>query len=393
VDDLSSVLNSLEAEGLRRGQRRVSKIDGAQIILDGKPCLLFCGNNYLGLTHHPRVKRAAQEAIEKYGFGAGASRLVSGTTDLHLALESQLAALKGTENALIYSSGYMTNLGVISALVGEGDAILCDRLNHASLIDAAHLSGARLLVYAHADAGALAKTLKRAESYRRRLILTETIFGMDGDMAPLPEIVSLAKSTNSMIMIDEAHSTAIMGPNGRGALEHFGIEPKDVDIIMGTMSKALGSIGGFACASKLVCDYLLNQSRTYIFTTSLPPAACAAASEAIRINAEEPELRKKLWHNVALMRDGLKVQGWPVSKVEAPIFPLIIGDADKTMEVSTALLDRGFFVQGIRPPTVPKGTSRLRLTLSASHTPQQIDQFLSVLGELKKKLALEPKTA
>ncbi len=270
MDFLSKELQELRDKGLYRNLRTITGPQEPRVIIEGREYLLFSSNNYLGLANHPRLKKASQEAIERYGVGAGASRLISGTMELHTRLEERIARFKGRESAILFSSGYLANLGVITSLVGRDDVVIVDRLNHASIIDAARLSLAKLLVYSHRDMSKLEGVLERCQVYKRRLIVTDSIFSMDGDLAPLPEIVSLAKKYGAFVMIDEAHATGVLGEKGRGAEEHFGLEGK-IDIVMGTLSKAIGSLGGFVTGSQKLIEYLKNRARSFIYTTALPP--------------------------------------------------------------------------------------------------------------------------
>lgn len=376
-------LQELRQQGLYRSLLSVEEVRGPFITLGGKKYLCFCSNNYLGLAGHPRLKGAAQEAIEQYGWGAGASRLVSGNTTLHEALEAELACFKGTEATLVFPSGYMANVGTITALVGKGDIIIGDRLNHASLIDGCRLSGADFRVYPHNDTDALEDILKRASQYKRRLIVTDGVFSMDGDLAPLPNIVELAKKYKATVMVDDAHGTGVMGKKGKGTVEHYGLEGQ-VDVQMGTLSKALGGIGGFVAGSKTLIEYLRNRSRPFIYTTALPVAACAAAMEALKIIEEEPSRREALWRNVRYLQEGLKVQkfkGLNVQEIESPIFPIIIGAAKEAVALSNFLFEKGLLVTAIRPPTVPEETSRLRVTVMSEHAREHIQALLQALAQ------------
>jgi 8-amino-7-oxononanoate synthase len=327
---------------------------------DRKTHQVFCSNDYLGLSQHPLVKEKAKAAIDRYGFGAGAARLVSGNTPLQEELERKIAACEKREAAIVFPTGYMANLGAIPALVDEHDTVIIDRLNHASIIDACRLSKAKLQVYPHKDTGALEKVLQKARPFRRRLIVTDTVFSMDGDLAPLAEISRLAKQYDAILMTDDAHATGVITFDN------------PADIIMGTLSKAAGSLGGFVAGSAALIDYLRNKARSFIFTTALPPAACAASLAALEIIENEPQLRQKLWANIRRLSP----------RAESAIIPLIIGEAAATMELSARLFDRGFFVSGIRPPTVPAGESRLRITVTAAHTKEEIECLASLLREL-----------
>ena len=347
-------LQKLEEQGLLRSLREV------------KPGVInLCSNNYLGLAEHPALKEAAMDAIKKYGTSVSASRLISGTTTLHKKLEEKLAEFKAAEAALVFNSGYTANVGIISALVGRGDIIFSDKLNHASIVDGCLLSGAELKRYPHCDTSVLENSLKGSDPYGKKLIVTDTVFSMDGDIAPLPEIVALAKKYDCMLMVDEAHATGVLGKNGKGALEHFNIKEKDI-IQMGTLSKALGSFGGYVVGSKELIDYLINKSRAFIYTTALPAPVVAASIAALDVIKSEPGLRKQLWDNVRFFDKEARTQ----------IIPILIGDSKRTVDISKQLLDEGIFIQAIRPPTVPKGQARLRVTITATHIRKDLEYAL-----------------
>jgi len=380
-------LQGLRQAGLYRSLLSVEGVEGPFVKIGGKRYVCFCSNDYLGLAGHPRIKRAAQEAIERYGWGTGASRLVSGNTTIHEALESDLCGFKGTEAALVFPSGYMANVGTVTALVGKGDIVIGDRLNHASLIDGCRLSGADFRVYAHKDVEGLEGVLRRSSQYRKRLIVTDGVFSMDGDLAPLPHIVELAKRYKAILMVDDAHGTGVLGKKGKGTLEHYGLEG-GVDVQMGTLSKALGGIGGFVAGNKTLIEYLKNRSRPFIYTTALPVAACAVAREALKIIEKEPSRREALWRNVRYLKEGLKSgrgvlqyapTGLNVQEAESPIFPIVIGDAKEAVALSMSLFEKGLWVTAIRPPTVQEGTSRLRVTVTSEHTQEHIQTLLQAL--------------
>jgi glycine C-acetyltransferase len=379
-DELKEIRNA----GLYRRLRRVENEQGPTLLLDGREVINFSSNNYLGIANHPALATAAKEAIDRYGCGSGASRLISGNMTLHEELENQLAEFKGTEAALVFNSGFQANTGILSTLAGEGDAILSDELNHASIIDGCRLSRAKTIVYVHCDLGQLEEALKQAGSCRRKLIVTETIFSMDGDEAPLTGIVELAEKYDAAVMVDEAHATGIFGPGGAGVVSKLGLVDR-VLVQMGTLGKALGGFGAYVAGSQALRDLLINRCRSFIFTTSLPPAIMAMAMAAIDLVEGEPERREALWNNCRLLSDGLKKMGFSLGEIQSPILPLIIGDADKCMQFSEQLLERGVFAQGIRPPTVPPGTSRLRITLMATHTREQLQIALDAFKEVKKQ--------
>lgn len=371
----SSELMEKELVDLKKSglHRQLSLIEGAQeprVKINDKEVILLCSNNYLGLANHPKIKEAAIKAIEKYGFGSSASRLVSGNMEPHKELEQRLARFKNTEAALVFNSGYHANIGIISALVGRGDVIFSDKLNHASIVDGCLLSKAELKRYPHKDMNALENLLKKyseLQTPNSKLIITDGVFSMDGDIAPLKELSELADKYNCMLMVDDAHATGVLGVHGKGTLEHFGIDNSNI-IQMGTLGKGLGCFGAYAAGSKKLIDYLINKARSFIYTTSLPPSVCAASIAAIDIIENEPQLRQNLWERVKFFRSGLENAGLDIMNSETQIIPILIGEADKVVQVSKDLLAKGVFVQAIRPPTVSEGTSRLRVTLMANHS-------------------------
>jgi 8-amino-7-oxononanoate synthase len=376
-------LASIRDAGLYRRLRRVDGEQGPTLSLDGREVINFSSNNYLGIANHPALAAAAKAAIDRYGCGSGASRLISGNMALHEELESRLAAFKGTEAALVFNSGFQANIGVISTLAGDGDAIFSDALNHASIIDGCRLARARTIVYGHNDLGRLEQALEQARGFRRKLIVTESIFSMDGDEAPLAGIVELAEKYGAAVMVDEAHATGVFGREGAGVVQKLGLG-ESVLVQMGTLGKALGCFGAYIAGSDGLRDLLINRCRSFIFTTSLPPAVMAMAIAAIDLVQREPDRRDALRHNCDRVRGGLAGLGFQLGGSESPILPLIIGDAGKCMEFSEALLENGIFAQGIRPPTVPPGTSRLRITLMATHTRAHIDRALEAFKTVKE---------
>ncbi len=369
-DFIGKELSAFEESGL---YRRLALVQGPQeprVRIKGRDVILLCSNNYLGFANHPKVKEAAILAIEKYGFGSGASRLVSGNMEPHRELEERLARFKGSEAALVFNSGYHANIGIISALVGRGDVIFSDKLNHASIVDGCILSRAEIKRYPHKDMNVLEDLLKKHPSPltpHPSLIITDGVFSMDGDIAPLKELSELSEKYGCMLMLDDAHAAGVLGANGKGTLEHLGIENPEI-IQMGTLGKALGGFGAYIAGSRKLIDYLINKSRSFIYTTSLPPAVCAASIAAIDIVENEPQIRQGLWDRVKFFREGLKNAGLNTMQSETQIIPILIGEADTAVKISNDLLDKGIFVQAIRPPTVPEGTSRLRFTLMANHS-------------------------
>ena len=370
MTDIEGALEDIRDRGLMRRMRMISGPQGPRVLLDGRPVLLLCSNNYLGLADHPRVREAAAEAAMRYGAGAGASRLVSGTMRIHRRLEERLADFKRTEAALLFGSGYLANVGVIQALAREGEVVFSDALNHASIVDGCRLASAETFVYGHCDMEHLAWGLQQAGG-RGSLIVTDGVFSMDGDVAPLAEIVELAKRYDARVLVDEAHGTGTSGPDGRGAVAAAGLE-EEVDLIVGTLGKALGSYGAYVCCDRRMAKYLVNSARTLIFSTAVGPPAVAGAMAALELLREQPRRVEKLQRNAALLRAELAGHGLPVGSGETPIVPLVIGDAEDAVSVSEAALERGVFAQAIRPPTVPTGSSRLRLTVMASHTGSEL---------------------
>jgi 8-amino-7-oxononanoate synthase len=384
LDWIDRELEALEAKGLRRALEPLGSAQGPVVEVDGRPLVNLCSNDYLALASDPRVVRAAAAAAEREGAGAGASRLVAGDLPVHGALERELAALAGTEAALLFGSGYHANAGVPPALVGRDDAIFSDALNHASILDGALLSRAELVRYRHGDAGELADLLARTRA-RRKLVITDAIFSMDGDAAPLRELAELCDRHGAMLYVDEAHATGVLGPRGGGLAEALGVADR-VDVHMGTLGKALGAAGAFVAGERRLVELLLTRARTFVFTTALPPAACGAARAALEIVRDEPERRARVRSLTERMRAGLARLGFDVSRVVAPIFPVVLGAEARAVAASRALRARGFFVRAIRPPTVPRGTSRLRVSLTAGHTDAQVDAFLGALEDVLRVL-------
>ena len=381
-------LQSLRAEGLYRSMRVIKGAQGSRVELEGKDVLLLCSNNYLGLANHPALARAAVDAVG-LGAGSGASRLVSGTMDLHERLESRIAAFKGTEKALLFNSGYAANTGIVSALVGRGDAVFSDRINHASIVDGAVLSRAGFHRYPHRDMPALERMLQEKGGKGRRLIVTDGVFSMDGDIAPLATLVQLARRYDALLMVDDAHGSGVLGASGRGSAELCGVMD-GIDIHMGTLGKGFGSFGAYAAASETICDYLVNKARSFIFSTSLPPAVLAASLAAINLvdSPEGARLREQLAVNTALFKGMLSESGFDTMGSETQIVPIFVGPAEATMEFSRRLLERGLFVQGIRPPTVPAGSCRLRCTIMATHETAELEYAADTISSVGKTLGV-----
>jgi 8-amino-7-oxononanoate synthase len=383
LDWIDGALADLEAKGLRRSLEPLGSPQGPVVEVGGRSLVNLCSNDYLGLAFDERLRRAAADAALREGAGSGASRLVAGDLPIHGRLERAIADFHGTESALLFNSGYHANAGLPPALVGRGDAVFCDVLNHASIVDGVLLSRAELVRYRHCDVEELSGLLARSRA-RRKLVVTDAIFSMDGDAAPLREIAELCERHGAMLYVDEAHAVGVLGPTGAGLAEALGVKAR-VDVEMGTLGKALGSFGAYAAGERRLRDLLLTRARTFVFTTALPPAACGATLAALEIVRGEPERRARLHALCDRMRTGLARLGFDVSRVVSPIFPVILGSEARALAAATALRERGYFVRAIRPPTVPAGTSRLRVALSAALTEPQVDGFLealeAVLGE------------
>lgn len=379
MDEPAAVLEALRQSGLYRRLRTIDRLGDDRAEIAGRNVLVLCSNDYLGLREHPLVREAAAEAALTWGAGAGSSRLVAGNLSLHQELERELAAFKGAESCLLFGSGYLANVGVIPVLAGPGDVILSDALNHASLIDGCRQSRAQTIVYDHCDMDSLADRLKHTDG-RRALIVTDAVFSMDGDTAPLAEIVRLAAGVGARVLVDEAHATGVVGPGGRGLVASLGLQDQ-VDVTIGTLSKALGSYGAFACCAQATAELLVNRARTLIFSTALPPSSAGAGLCALRLLRDRPEMVDRVRANARLMRSELRERNVEVEgEPEMPILPVIVGDAAEAVRRTEAGLAGGVFVQAIRPPTVPEGTSRLRVTVSAAHAEADLRFAASVLA-------------
>jgi len=380
-DELPARLAGIEAQGLYRRRRVLEKTCGVDAMLEGRRLLNFCGNDYLGLADHPKVVEVMRKATELYGVGSGASHLVSGHGPSHHALEEELAEFAGRERAMLFSTGYMANQGVIGALVGRGDWVFADRLNHASLLDGALLSGARLKRYAHLDAEELRADLAGCPT-EGRLVVTDGVFSMDGDLAPLPDLARAAGAANAWLMVDDAHGLGVLGPTGRGVVEHFGLGATEIPVLMCTLGKAFGTFGAFVAGSGDLIEYLIQRARTYIYTTALPPALAEATRASLALVREESWRRDKLRSLIERFRLGAGQLGLRLMDSQTPIQPILVGGNDDALHASQCLLEEGFFVAAIRPPTVPPGTARLRVTLSAAHAEFQVDSLLEALGRV-----------
>jgi len=382
---IAQELDRINRLGLQRRTLLVEGADGTHVTMAGKKKLLFCSNDYLGIADNEEIKTAAIDATIRYGVGAGASRLVSGTMTIHEKLEERIRSFKGAEAALLLNSGYCANMGLITAITDRGTEIFSDRLNHASIVDAVLLSRARLRRYPHNDVTALEDLLKSSTA-ARKIIITEGVFSMDGDVAPLKEIISLLEPYNAFLYLDEAHATGTLGPTGRGTLEALGIPPGNPHIIeMGTLGKAFGSFGAFVAGSSALKALLTTKARSFIYTTALPPAICAASIKAIDIVDKNPSLVAHLQQNASFMRDAINAMGLDTMSSSTQIIPILVGETRRTMEISEELFRKGVFIQGIRPPTVPVGTSRLRLTVSAAHSQEDLEMAVNLIRDCLKK--------
>jgi 7-keto-8-aminopelargonate synthetase-like enzyme len=409
VNEIEHRLQELDELGLRRSLRMFSGPQGPRVLIDGKPVLLLCSNNYLGLADHPRVREAAAEAAMRWGVGAGASRLISGTMTIHRRLEERLAAFHNRPACVLFGSGYLANAGAIAALAGRGDTVFSDELNHASIIDGCRLSRAEVVVYRHRDvehlqwllrrhgarAGARARMRSTAgrsgrggAAKARQVIVTDAVFSMDGDLAPLHEIVELADTYQARTIVDEAHAIGALGADGSGAVTAAGLED-EIDLVIGTLGKALGSYGAYACASEATVDYLINAARPLIFSTAPPPPAVAGALAALELLLERPHRVQRLRSNARTLRRALAAEGFAAEAGDAHIVPLIVGDPMAAVSLCEAALRRGVFAQAVRPPTVAPGSSRLRLAAMASHTVEELAGAARILGEAARELGLD----
>ncbi|MGM0556904.1 MAG: aminotransferase class I/II-fold pyridoxal phosphate-dependent enzyme [Myxococcota bacterium] len=380
MDWLDGAMGALDASNLRRELHPLAPEDAVHVQLYGEDVTLFSSNDYLGMSHHPRVRAHLSDVSQSQGLGPRGSPLICGYTESHAALERELAELKGTQSALLCPTGFAANLAVVSSLAGPDVHVFSDRLNHASIIDGCRLAkrrGAKLSVYDHNDTAKLAAQIEASDA-ERKLVVTDAVFSMDGDLAPLPQLAEICQRDDTMLIVDEAHATLVFGDSGGGLVEHFGEEER-VDIHVGTCSKAFGTHGGFVATSQALREFLLNRGRSYIYSTAQPVPVVEASRAALRVATDEPQLRRQLWARVAQLSEAL---GRPL---DSPIVPVILGDEQRALRASETLLERGFHVTAIRPPTVSEGTSRLRIALSAAHSPRDIDGLAEVLREVRTK--------
>jgi len=384
---LSGEISSLKEKGRYRSLRRVSGPQDAEIVIDGERRLNFSSNNYLGLANHPAVVAAFVDTAGRYGVGSGASRLICGHMDVHAELEDTVARLKGTEAALTFSSGYLANLGILSTLCDQEATVFSDELNHASIVDGCRLARTRVEVYRHGDVSHLEELLRRSRA-KRKVVVTDGVFSMDGDIAPLPDLVEAKDRHGAMLVVDDAHATGVLPPHGRGTADHFGIR-EGVDLQMGTFSKALGTYGAYIGTTRAVVEYFINKCRPFIYNTGLPPAIAGATLAALNLLSGEPERIASLWRNQEAFRAEMAARGRRVTSSTA-IVPVLVGGDEETMAVSKSLFDRGVFVHGIRPPTVPEGTGRLRLTLMATHTREMVRTASSLIDRALEEQGIGP---
>jgi len=381
LNQLGAFLRERREQHLYRQRKVIAGPQGPVVYVDDRPLISFCSNDYLGLANHPKAIEALRLGAERYGVGSGASHLISGHSEAHHDLELELAEFVRRPRALLFSTGFMANLGVIPALFGKGDAIFEDRLNHASLIDAGLYSGARVQRYLHADANSLQNYLAKSPA-EQKLIVSDGVFSMDGDIAPLPNLAKLAAEHNTWLMVDDAHGFGVLGESGRGSAEHFGLD-NGIPIYMATLGKALGTFGAFVAGSEALIETLIQLARSYTYTTALPPAVAEATRANLRLVQQEPWRRDKLRSLITRFRQGAQQLGLTLMDSVTPIQPLLVGDSETALRYSDALLEKGFLISAVRPPTVPQGSARLRITFSASHDEAQIDQLLDALDQIQ----------
>jgi glycine C-acetyltransferase len=388
LDWLTQEIEGLKEQGLYNRIRTIGSAQGARLIVDGKNVLNFCSNNYLGLANHPKLVQAASEAMKKYGVGPAAVRSIAGTTDLHVQLEERLAKFKGAQDVITFQSGFTANLGTISALVGKEDVIFSDRLNHASIIDGCRLSGAKIVAYEHNDPGALEDAIKEhASNFRRALIVTDGVFSMDGDIAPLPELYEVAKKYDILFMVDDAHGEGVLGKGGRGIVDHFGLHGK-VDIEVGTMSKAFGVVGGMVAGDKKIIEWLRQRGRPFLFSSAVTAPDAAACLAAVDLLEESTELVDKLWDNANYFKAEMKKLGFDTGVSQTPITPVMLGEAPLAQQFSRELFEEGVFAMAIGYPTVPKGKARIRVMISASHDRDDLGQGLEAFAKVGRRLGV-----
>ncbi|TCS92187.1 glycine C-acetyltransferase [Hazenella coriacea] len=384
---LETEIQQWKDAGTFRPLTELLSAQSSKVTIRGKEVIQLSSNNYLGLTTHPKLKRAALEAVEKYGAGTGSVRTIAGTFQMHEDFEKKLAEFKHTEAALVFQSGFTANVGVISSILTDQDVVISDELNHASIIDGIRLTKAGRRIYKHADLADLEKALQETQSARVRLVITDGVFSMDGDIAPLPEIVELCEKYDALVMVDDAHASGVLGSNGRGTVDHFGLNGR-VHIQVGTLSKAIGVLGGYVAGPQVLRDYLIHRARPFLFSTSHPPAVTAACSAAIDVLLEEPELIERLWENARFFKEGLTQLGFQTGSSETPVTPVIVGDDALAMKLSDELFTEGVYAQGIAFPTVAKGKARVRTIVTAVHTKEDLQVALNAFEKAGKQLGI-----
>jgi glycine C-acetyltransferase len=388
LDWLAKEIEGLKEQGLYNRIRTIGSAQGARLVVDGRDVLNFCSNNYLGLANHPKIVEAAREATKKYGVGPAAVRSIAGTTGLHVELEKRLAKFKGAQDVITFQSGFAANLGTIAALVGKEDVIFSDRLNHASIIDGCRLSGAKIIAYEHNDPAALEAAIQEAAgSYRRALIVTDGVFSMDGDIAPLPALYEVAKKHDILFMVDDAHGEGVLGKGGRGIVDHFGLHGK-VDIEVGTMSKAFGVVGGIVAGDRIIIEWLRQRGRPFLFSSAVTAPDAAACLAAVDLLEESTALVDKLWDNAGYFKAEMKKLGFDTGVSETPITPVMLGEAPLAQQFSRELFEEGVFAMALGFPTVPKGRARIRVMISASHDRDDLGQGLEAFAKVGRKLGV-----
>src|SRR5215510_1350907 len=392
---LTDQLNDLKQRGTHFKLRVLQEAQAPECIFDGKRVINLASNNYLGLTTHPKLREAALAALNKYGVGSGAVRTVSGTMDIHMELEEKIARFKNVEACVVFQSGFAANAGTVSAILGKGDFIISDELNHASIIDGARLSPATIKVFRHKDIAHAEELLKEvAGEPGHKLVITDGVFSMDGDIGPLPALCELAEKYGAIMMVDDAHASGVLGRNGRGTIDHFNVHGR-VDVQVGTLSKAIGALGGYVCGKRELIDFLYHRARPFLFSTSHPPSVAATCIAAFDVLEQEPQLLDKLWGNTRFFKKELGLLGFDIGGIstpasETPITPIILGDGKLTMEFSRALLEEGVLGTGITFPTVPEGKARVRTIMTATHTQEELQRALEVLKKVGKKMGILP---
>ncbi len=387
MDFLKESIQSLRDQNLFTELPILSTEQRNRVVMNGKEVIMMCSNNYLGFANHPGLRAAAREAIDCWGFGSGAVRQIAGTMEVHIRLENMLAEYKHTEASLVFVAGIAANRGTIQSLMGEEDAIISDELNHGSIIDGVRLTRSRRMVYPHLDMDGLRKALHETKDARRRLIITDGVFSMDGDIAPLDQIVELAEEHDAMIMVDDAHGDGVLGKDGRGIIDHFGLDGR-VDIDMGTMSKAFGSLGGYIAGRRELREYLINSARSFIFTTAHPPCVAAATMEALRMVQDEPEHLKKLWDNTRYFKKAMSDLGFDIGHSQTPITPVMAGESRTAVELSGQLFQEGLFAKPIVFPLVTKDKARVRIIVTAQHTDEDLDEAIAIFEKVGKRMRL-----